>query len=160
MAAAQRLHVGDLAPDFRLPAANGELVRLSAFRGRAAVVLFFYPKDNSSACTAEACSFCDRYALFRAIGAELLGVSGDSSRSHHGFAERFRLPFLLLSDTNGAVQARYGVAKTFGLIPGRTTYMIDRDGIIRHIFSSQFLPTKHVSKALGLLRKSRDAAPN
>jgi peroxiredoxin Q/BCP len=147
------LQVGDPAPEFTLPATTGELVSLSDFRGRAEVVLFFYPKDNSPACSAEACSFRDNYEAFRDAGAEVIGVSTDSSESHRRFAERLRLPFLLLSDADGAVRSRYGVAMTMGIIPGRATFLIDKEGIIRHVFSSQFRLAKHVGFTLGVLRK-------
>jgi peroxiredoxin Q/BCP len=147
------LRVGDVAPEFTLPQANGELVSLSDFRGRSEVVLFFYPKDLSPVCTAEACSFRDSYEAFRDAGAEVIGVSADSSGSHERFAARFRLPFVLLSDKGGVIRARYGVTKTFGIFPGRSTYVIDREGVIRHIFSSQFLPTKHVTEALSVLKR-------
>jgi peroxiredoxin Q/BCP len=155
MAESKRLRVGDLAPDFSLPAATGAMVSLSDFRGRVEVVLFFYARDNTVVCAAEACSFRDRYEAFREAGAEVIGVSADSSHSHRRFAERFRLPFILLSDTDGAVRARYGVSRTFGFIPGRATFLIDQQGVIRHVFSSQFQPAKHVSEALGVLQALR-----
>ena len=115
--------VGDAAPDFTLANASGETVSLSDFRGRAEVVLYFYPRDNTAVCSAEACSFRDSFQDFRDAGAEVIGVSADSADSHRRFAERLRLPFILLSDPDGSVRARYGVPKTFGLIPGRTTYL-------------------------------------
>ncbi len=152
MAGEKYLQVGDVAPDFTLPRANGEPVSLSEHRGRSEVVLFFYPKDNSPVCTVEACSFRDSYEEFRDAGAEVIGISDDSSQSHERFAARFRLPFVLLSDKSGVVRRRYGVAKTLGIFPGRSTYLIDRQGVIRHIFSSQFLPAKHVSEALSVLK--------
>jgi thioredoxin-dependent peroxiredoxin len=148
--------VGDPAPDFTLPATTGESVSLADFRGRAEVVLFFYAKDNSPACSAEACSFRDSYETFRDAGAEVIGVSADSPESHSRFAERLRLPFLLLSDAGGSVRSRYGVSRTFGLIPGRVTFLIDQQGIVRHVFSSQFQPIKHASETLGVLRKLRE----
>jgi peroxiredoxin Q/BCP len=150
------LHVGDFAPDFTLARSNGKPVSLSDYRGRSEVVLFFYPKDQSPACTAEACFFRDRYEVFRERQAEVIGISADSPRSHQQFATRFRLPFLLLSDSDGSVRERYGVTKTFGIFPGRATYLIDRHGAIRYIFSSQFLPLKHVSNALRVLERLRD----
>jgi thioredoxin-dependent peroxiredoxin len=155
MADSASTHVGDAAPDFELPSAIGETVRLSDFRGRSEVVLFFYPKDHSPACTVEACTFRDSHEAFREAGAEVIGISSDSSDSHRQFAERFRLPFVLLADTDGAVRARYGVPRTLGLLPGRVTYLIDRDGIIRHIFSSQFQPWRHVTAALEVLKRLR-----
>jgi peroxiredoxin Q/BCP len=150
------VRVGDQAPEFSLPSAAGAVVSLSDFRGKAEVVLFFYPKDNSPACTAEACSFRDSYEAFHDAGAEVIGISADSPGSHARFKERFRLPFVLLSDPDGAVRARYGVPRTLGVLPGRTTYLIDRQGVVRHVFSSQFQPLKHVPEALGVLKQLRD----
>ena len=155
MADREALGVGEPAPDFALPSATGETVRLSDFRGKAEVVLFFYPKDNSPACTLEACSFRDSHEAFREAGAEVIGISADSADSHRRFSERFRLPFVLLADVNGAVRAQYGVPRTLGLFPGRVTYLIDRDGIVRHIFSSQFQPWRHVPEALKILQGLR-----
>lgn len=151
---------GDPAPDFALPSAAGGTVRLSDYRGKSEVVLYFYPKDNSPVCSAEACSFRDSYDAFREAGAEVIGVSSDPAGSHERFARRLRLPFVLLSDAGGAVRARYGVPKTLGLFPGRTTYLIDREGVIRHVFSSQMQFTRHVTEALGVLRSLRDQAPD
>ncbi len=148
--------VGDPAPDFTLAQASGETVSLSDFRGRTEVVLYFYPRDNTAVCSAQACSFRDQFEDFRDAGAEIIGVSADSADSHRRFAKRFRLPFILLSDPDGSVRARYGVPKTLGIIPGRTTYLIDKQGIIQRIFSSQFRPSKHASEALAALRKLRD----
>jgi peroxiredoxin Q/BCP len=155
MADRKALGVGEPAPDFALPSATGETVRLSDFRGKAEVVLFFYPKDNSPACTLEACSFRDSHEAFREAGAEVIGISADSADSHRRFSERFRLPFILLADVDGAVRAQYGVPRTLGLFPGRVTYLIDRDGIVRHIFSSQFQPWRHVPEALKILEGLR-----
>ncbi len=155
MAASEGVRVGDPAPDFQLPSATGEPVRLSEFRGKSAVVLYFYPKDNTLACTAEACSFRDSYEVFRDAGAEVIGVSADSLESHQTFAGRHQLPFRLLSDPDGALRALYGVPRTFGLIPGRVTYLIDREGIVRHIVSSQFQVTKHVDEMLRILKEMR-----
>ncbi len=152
MADGETLRVGEPAPDFSLPSSTGEMVKLSDFRSKSAVVLFFYPKDNSPACTMEACSFRDSHEAFREAGAAVIGISADSEKSHRGFAERFRLPYLLLADRDGAVRARYGVPKTFGLFPGRVSYLIDREGIVRHIFSSQFQPWRHVAEALEVLK--------
>lgn len=148
--------VGDPAPDFTLSAATGERISLSDFRGRAEVVLFFYPMDNTPGCTTEACSFRERYEAFRDAGAEVIGISSDSADSHRRFADRFHLPFRLLSDSDGSVRERYGVPKTFGLVPGRVTYLIDREGVVRHIFSSQFQPTRHVTETLTVLRRLRN----
>jgi peroxiredoxin Q/BCP len=157
MADRKPLAVGDPAPDFTLPSADGTQVRLSDFRGRE-VVLFFYPRDHSPACTLEACSFRDSHEAFREAGAEVIGVSADSAGSHRRFASHFRLPYLLLSDADNAVRDLYGVRRTMGLFPGRVTFLIDRNGVIRHIFSSQFLPLRHVSEALAVLNVLRSAS--
>jgi len=130
-------------------------VSLSDFRGRE-VVLFFYSMDGSPICTTEACSFRDSHKAFRDAGAEVIGISSNSPESHRRFADRYRLPFLLLSDMHGDVRERYGVPKTFGLIPGRVTYLIDREGVVRHVFSSQFEPARHVTEALTVLRTLRN----
>jgi len=103
----------------------------------------------------EACAFRDSYEAFREAGAEVIGISSDPADSHRRFADRFFLPFVLLSDADSAVRARYGVPRTFGLLPGRVTYLIDRDGIIRHIFSSQFRPKRHVAETLEVLERLR-----
>jgi peroxiredoxin Q/BCP len=150
--------VGDPAPDFTLPAATGEPVTLSQYRGRSEVVLFFYPKDHSPVCTAQACAFRDSHEAFRDAGAEVIGISGDAVESHRQFAARNRLPFPLLSDADGTVRGRYGVPKTLGMIPGRVTYLIDRQGIVRHSFSSQFQPARHVAEALRVLAEIRGGA--
>jgi peroxiredoxin Q/BCP len=133
------------------------MVSLADYRGRSEVVLFFYPKDNTPGCTREACSFRDSFEAFRDTGAELIGISSDSGTSHQQFAGRFRLPFLLLSDHDGTVRARYGVAKTLGILPGRMTFLIDRKGIIRFAFASQFQPAQHVVRALRALKEARGA---
>jgi peroxiredoxin Q/BCP len=151
---ARPLQVGDLAPDFALASRAGATVKLSDFRGRE-VVLFFYPKDGSPACTMEACAFRDEYESFRDAGAEVIGISGDSAESHERFAARWNLPFTLLSDPDGSVRRLYGVRPTLGLAPGRATFVIDRQGVVRHTFSSQFLPLKHVSEALRVLNALR-----
>jgi peroxiredoxin Q/BCP len=140
--------VGTSAPDFELPDQDGSLVRLSRYFGARAVVIFFYPKDDTSGCTIEACRFRDDFFRFQAAGAEVLGISDDSSESHRKFASKYNLPFRLLSDRGGRVRRLYGVKRTFGVIPGRVTFTIDQEGIIRHVFSSQSNPARHVEEAL------------
>ena len=153
------VRIGDLAPDFALPSASGEEVRLSDFRGRSEVVLFFYPKDNTPVCTAEACAFRDSHEVFKDAGAEVIGVSSDSAQSHLQFATRWKLPFLLLSDAGGAVRARYGVSRTLGLFPGRVTFLIDRAGVVRHVLSAQFQPGRHVTEMLAVLKRLQAERP-
>ena len=120
--------VGDTAPDFTKTTQNGDTISLSQYRGDKTVVLYFYPKDETPGCTAEACTFRDSFEDFVEAGAIVIGVSQDSDQSHKSFAEHHRLPFLLVSDRDKALQKAYGVPKTMGLLPGRVTYVIDRDG--------------------------------
>jgi peroxiredoxin Q/BCP len=145
--------VGDLAPDFTLPTQSGSSVSLSDFRGKKSVILYFYPKDDTPGCTAESCAFRDRYEVFQQAGAEVIGISGDSPDSHQRFANKYQLPFTLVSDTNNQVRKLYGVPATLGLLPGRVTYAIDSQGVVRHIFNSQFNFQGHVEEALKTLRE-------
>jgi len=148
-----KVEVGERAPDFALPNQAGEVVRLDDVVGKKAVVLYFYPKDETAGCTAEACGFRDRYEAFLDAGAEVIGVSSDPPGSHRSFAAHHRLPFILLSDEKDEVRRLYGVPRTLGIIAGRVTYVIDRRGIVRHVFSSQFDAAKHVDEALAALRQ-------
>jgi peroxiredoxin Q/BCP len=148
----KKIEVGGLAPDFTLPDQSGQPVSLSDFKGRKAVVLYFYPKDFTGGCTAEACAFRDSYEVFKEAGAEVIGVSSDSTDSHQGFAAKHRLPFVLLSDSGGKLRKQYGVPATLGLLPGRVTYVIDKEGVVRHIFNSQLAATRHVEEALKILK--------
>ena len=150
--AQRRPGVGDPAPDFALPNAAGEMVRLSDFRGKKEVVLYFYPKDNTPGCTAEACAFRDNYDVITDMDAEVIGVSADSQASHQGFAAQYHLPFLLLSDVDGAARNAFDVPASLGIIPGRVTYVIDRQGVIRNVFTSQVNINKHIAEALATLR--------
>jgi peroxiredoxin Q/BCP len=143
---------GQTAPDFALPDPTGKTVRLSDFRGKKAVVLYFYPKDDTPGCTKEACAFRDQYEDFQDAGAEVIGVSSDGSAAHEEFASKYKLPFTLLSDAGGTVRKQYGVPATLGLLPGRVTFVIDKDGVVRRTFNSQFQATKHVSEAIAALR--------
>ncbi len=151
-AAKGKVKVGDAAPNFTLSSQTGNTVSLRDFIGKKNIVLYFYPKDNTPGCTAEACSFRDSYQVFKDAGAEVIGVSSDSAQSHQQFATKNKLPFVLLSDENGAVRKLYGVPATLGLLPGRVTYIIDKQGIVRNIFSSQFTPEKHIEEALKTLQ--------
>ena len=155
-AAQGKVQVGDMAPDFTLPSLTGKPVSLASFIGQKDIVLYFYPKDNTPGCTAEACAFRDSYEVFKDAGAEVIGVSSDSEQSHRRFASVHHLPFILLSDVGGKVRRLYGVPSTFGLLPGRVTYIIDKRGIVRHIFSAAFAPQKHVDEALKVLQTLRE----
>ncbi|HVN83623.1 MAG TPA: peroxiredoxin [Candidatus Binatia bacterium] len=147
------IDVGQPAPDFELTDAQGKRVRLADFRGKRAVVLYFYPKDDTPGCTKEACSFRDSYESFKDAGAEVIGVSSDSESSHEKFASKYKLPFTLLADKGGSVRKQYGVPATLGLLPGRVTFVIDRGGVVRHVFNSQLQATRHVEEALNVLKR-------
>jgi len=148
--------VGDAAPDFTSTSQAGEPVSLADFRGRKTVVLFFYPRDGTPVCTKEACSFRDAYEDFVQAGAVVIGVSSGSAESHQAFAASHRLPFLLLADVDGSLRKCFGVPKTIGFLPGRVTYVIDREGVVRHVFNSQFAADRHVEEALTVVRQLAD----
>lgn len=149
---ARRVQVGDLAPDFELPDQHGQRVRLSDVLSRAtAVVLYFYPKDETTGCTAQACEFRDQHADFATADAVVIGVSGDGVASHQRFADKHRLPFTLLADEGDHVRREYGVPSTLGLIPGRVTYVIDRERRVRDLFSSQVRAKAHIGRALQII---------
>lgn len=124
------------------------MIHLSDFLGKGAVVLFFYPRDGTPVCTKQACSFRDSYELFVDAGAAVIGVSSDSPEIHRDFARQHGLPFPLISDAGGALRKAFGVPKSFGLLPGRVTYVIDKEGIVRLIYSAQFASKEHVRQAL------------
>jgi peroxiredoxin Q/BCP len=148
-----KVTVGDPAPDFTLPDHQGNDVTLSGFLGESNVVLYFYPKDFSPGCTAQACFFRDNYEDFTDMGAVVIGVSGDSPESHKRFIEEHLLPFILLSDGENEIRKLYGATKGLGLLPGRVTYIIDKKGVVRHVFTSEINMRKHVDEALRILRK-------
>ncbi|MBI2341092.1 MAG: peroxiredoxin [Deltaproteobacteria bacterium] len=152
MASETKVKVGDAAPDFTLQNQEGKPVRLKDFLGKKNVVLYFYPKDETPGCTKEACAFRDSYEVFKDQGTEIIGVSSDTASSHQKFAAHHRLPFILVSDEGGKVRKLYGVGSTLGLIPGRVTYVIDKKGVVRHVFSSQFNAARHVEEALEILK--------
>ncbi len=145
--------IGDVAPDFSLPSQMGDNVTLSEYFGKTNIVLYFYPKDESPGCTREACKFRDSYQELVNLCAEVIGVSAQSIESHKSFATHHGLPFLLLSDKDNKVRKLYGVPASLGLLPGRVTYIIDKKGIVRQIFSSQTQVERHVEEAAKALRE-------
>ncbi|KFA90523.1 peroxiredoxin [Archangium violaceum] len=151
------IKTGDQAPDFSLPKQDGTAVQLKDLLQKATVVLYFYPKDDTPGCTKEACSFRDSYEAFKDAGAEVVGISSQSAASHEAFAAKYRLPFTLLADEGGKVRRQYGVPSTLGLLPGRVTYVIDRKGVVRHVFNSQINATRHVTEALGIVKQLQGA---
>ena len=149
------IRAGDRAPDFTLRTQEGKTVSLHDFLGLKDVILYFYPKDFTAGCAAETREFGVNYDRIAMMGAEVVGISSDSVESHRGFAEECSAGFLLVSDEGGKVRERYGVRQSLGLIPGRTTFVIDKEGVVRHVFSSQLNPKKHVSEAIGALERLR-----
>lgn len=152
----RHISVGDEAPEFTLRSQTGEQVDLKEVIARNAVVLYFYPKDDTPGCTTEAKAFRDSYEAFKELGSEVIGVSSDTVDSHRDFASKCELPFTLLSDYDGKVRRLFGVPSALGLLPGRVTYVIDTKGVVRHIFSSQMNPGKHVEEAMKVLRSIRE----
>lgn len=146
------LKVGDPAPDFALSDADGQQHKLSQYRGQP-VVLYFYPKDDTSGCTKEACSFRDNFAELKKAGIVVLGISTDSEKSHRKFIDKYSLPFTLLADTEKKVVEKYGVwveksmygKKYFGT--ARTTFLIDKEGRISHIYE-KVKPENHAEEIL------------
>lgn len=143
---------GDRAPDFTLTAQDGNKVSLHEFLAKKNVVLYFYPKDFTAGCTAETKAFGESYESLTSLGAEVIGVSADSEQSHQSFASECGARFILLSDPGGHVAELYGVRRALGLIPGRVTFVIDKGGVVRRVFSSQLNPRRHVSEAVDALK--------
>jgi peroxiredoxin Q/BCP len=148
-----KIKVGDNAPGFTLSDQDGTPVSLSDYHDTHNVVLFFYPKDFSPGCTKQACGFRDRYEAFIDLGAVVIGVSRDDVESHKRFLDTYLLPFTLLSDPTGSVRSLYGATKGFGLLPGRYTFIIDKAGVVRHIFTSETNMQKHIDEALRVLHE-------
>ena len=143
------IKIGDIAPNFTISDQDGKPFTLSSLRGKV-VVLYFYPKDFTSGCTKEACHFRDAYEDFTEAGAEVVGVSSDSPQSHRKFRDAYLLPFSLLSDENGDIKKLYGVSGH--LLPARITFVIDKEGVVRHVFSSKIDMKAHVDEALKVLK--------
>ena len=146
------LALGDRAPVVALTDQNGIERRSDQLNGRW-LVLFFYPKDDTPGCTAEVCAFRDGYDDFAALGAEVWGVSGDDAVSHQRFATRHGLPFPLLVDRGNALRKAFAVPSVLGLLPGRVTYVIDPNGVVRHSFNNLLDGAAHRREALAVLRR-------
>ena len=142
------LKIGEIVPYFELKDQNGELFKSDTVIGKSPAVIYFYPKDETPGCTAEACSFRDSYEDFKQLGAEVIGISSDSIESHQRFAKRHRLPFTLLADTQKKVQRLFKLPKIlFGLYTKRITFVLNAKGEIVYVHDS-FLANSHIKKAL------------
>ncbi|WP_264566755.1 peroxiredoxin [Flavobacterium sp. N3904] len=147
------LKVGDKIPHFAAKDTNGNDFDSKEIVGKKPLVVYFYPKDNTPGCTAQACSFRDQYEDFKDLGAEVIGISSDSIASHQKFTQQFKLPFILLSDSGKTIRKLFGVpAGLFGILPGRVTYVADKTGTIIMVFDSM-MAKHHIPKALEAIRK-------
>lgn len=147
------LQLGDKIPNFSAKDSNGNDFDSDSIIGKKPVVIYFYPKDNTPGCTAQACSFRDQYEDFKDLGAEVIGISSDSIDSHEKFIQKYKLPFILLSDSDKKIRNLFGVkANLFGLLPGRVTYVADKNGIIQLVFDSM-MASSHIPKSLKIIKK-------
>lgn len=147
------LNKNDKAPDFALKDQHGHLFSLKENLGKKILVIYFYPKDFTPGCTREACSFRDQYEVFLEAGAEVIGISSDSETKHLKFSKQYQLPFRLLADPGGSVRNKFGVkSNLFGLIPGRATFVVGKDGKIALAFQS-LQPDPHIDLALKTIKK-------
>lgn len=146
------LQLGDKIPHFISIDANAKPFDIKDYLGKP-LVIYFYPKDDTPGCTIQACTFRDNYEEFKNLGAEVIGISSDSLQSHQKFASRYKLPFILLSDFDKKIRKLFGVPNDFlGLIPGRASYVVDKNGIVQLIFDSASSKI-HIQKALEILKR-------
>lgn len=147
------LKEGDKVPSFTLLDQDGKLFDIDDYVGKENLVIYFYPKDDTPGCTKQACSFRDSFSEFENLKAKVIGISSDSVESHRKFADKYQLQFSLLADTEGSVRSLFGVKNdVLGLIPGRVSYIIDRNGVIVSIYNNQFGAAKHIEKAIEVLK--------
>ncbi len=150
----KKLDIGSKIPTFELKDQHGNLFNIKHVLGKKNLVIYFYPKDDSPGCTKEACSFRDQFEVFADADAMIIGISSQSVESHLAFAQKYRLNYTLLSDTNNKVRKLFGVPSSlFGLIPGRVTYVVNKQGEIAYLFNSQIQAEKHVSEALRIIQQ-------
>ena len=148
------IQTGDKLPSFKAAKQDGTTFESASIQHKP-VVIYFYPKDFTPGCTTQACSFRDAYQDFQDLGAEVIGVSGDSATSHQNFQEKYKLPFILLSDADRKLRRLFGVPNAlFGLLPGRVTYVFDAKGYCIYIFDS-ISAKNHITKALDAIKKSK-----
>ncbi len=147
----KKIEIGDKVPTFTLKDQNGKSVTINNELG-GPMVIYFYPKDDTPGCTKQACKFRDQYESFLDFDALVFGISSDNVASHKKFAEEYNLPFTLLADTKKEVRMLFGVPKSLLFLPGRVTYIIDKNGLVQYIFNSQFGIEKHIETALQKLK--------
>lgn len=148
------IQIGDKLPSFKATKQDGTAFESHEIHEKP-VVIYFYPKDFTPGCTTQACSFRDAYQDFQDLGAEVIGISGDSASSHQNFQQKYKLPFILLSDTDRKLRRLFGVPTAlFGLLPGRVTYVFDAKGYCIYIFDSMSAKN-HIEKALKAIQKAK-----
>jgi peroxiredoxin Q/BCP len=149
-----KIKIGSSIPTFTLPDQNGNLFDINSVLGKKNLVIYFYPKDDSPGCTKEACSFRDQFEAFKEADAVIIGISSQSVKSHKEFAKKHRLSFTLLSDEGNKIRKKFGVpSDMLGLLPGRVTFVANKNGNVIYIFNSQTQATKHVDEALRILKE-------
>lgn len=149
----KKIEVGSRIPEFKLPDQNGKIFDVQSVLGKKNLVIYFYPKDGTTGCTTEACTFRDNIASFNKIDAKVIGISGDNVASHKKFANKFNLNFTLLSDQNNKIRKLFGVPTSMmGTVPGRVSYVVDKKGVVIHVYNSLTNPEKHISEALSALK--------
>ncbi len=146
-----KLKIGDQIPSFSLKDQNGN-TRTSNKLNKP-LVLFFYPKDDTPGCTIEACGFRDKYDLFKILGAEVWGVNNGNTQSHLAFANKNKLQYPLLCDQKNTLRKQFGVPRKLGFIEGRVTYIINAEGIIKHIFEDLLNGPAHIKEAIKALKE-------
>ena len=152
----EKLVAGSTVPEFELKDQHGHLFKLESVLGKKNMVIYFYPKDDSPGCIKEACSFRDQFEVFKEADAMILGISEQSVESHRQFAQKHRLNYTLLSDTGNKVRKLFGVqGNLFGLIPGRVTYVVNKEGKVIYLFNSQMQAKKHVENTLQKLQEMK-----
>ena len=150
----EKIDIGSTVPKFELKDQNGQNFQLDSVLGKKNMVIYFYPKDDTPGCTKEACAFRDQFEVFEDADAVIVGISAQSVESHLDFAKKHRLNFTLLSDTGNKVRKLFGVpSNLFGLIAGRVTYVINKQGKVIYMFNSQTQAEKHVDEALRILQE-------
>lgn len=149
----EQIKVGDKLPLFGAKDQNGNDFYIASVLLKKVLVIYFYPKDETPGCTKQACFFRDQFEEFKNIGAEVIGISGDSVKSHKKFAEHHKLPFTLLSDEDKSLRKLFGVpTNIMGLLPGRVTYVVDKNGIVQLVFNSMNAES-HFPKVLETVKR-------
>ena len=151
------INLEDKIPVFTLKDQNDNDFSVEKLIGRKAMVIFFYPKNFTPGCVKEVCAFRDQYQEFQDYGVEVIGISSDGLESHQKFAKKHNLPFTLLSDTKGKIRKLFGVPSSLlGLLPGRMTFVVDKNGIIKMRFNNQFGAERHIEESLKVLKATKN----